>query len=170
MKIIDVSLPLKNKMWSYKDEWKNELSILSSTLESDLSTVYRFNICSHTGTYIETSQHKLRNNILLDQFDLTRFFCDVKVVVITLKIGHKCIFLDDFLFELKNNSLSLENGDSLIISCGWSNSHHEDKDFVIDAPFFDEKLTEYLMEQKLNLLGVDTPVIDNQKKKLLSYQ
>ncbi len=162
MEILDISLPITNEMWSYKVGWENSVNLICSTLKSDLSTVYRFSLCSHSGTYIETSQHKLRNNILLDDFEINRFFCDVKLLKLDKERRQKCIFLPEVLSELKKNNLTINSGDCVIISCGWAAEHHKDKEFISSAPYFEEKLTNYLATKKLNLLGVDTPVIDYQ--------
>lgn len=82
MKVIDISLPIYNKMWSYRKEWENKLETVESTATGGKSTVYNFNFYSHTGTYIETSQHKLKNNILLSDYPLSSFYSDCLLVVV----------------------------------------------------------------------------------------
>jgi arylformamidase len=162
MNIIDISQSINNEMWSYRPDWKNKISAISSTSEGDASTVYKFELCSHTGTYIETSQHKLKNNVLLEHFPVHRFICNVKVLIIR-NIG-KEIKLEHVLHELNVADIDLNVGDSLIICTGWGAREYSSEGFIVDAPYFEEDLTNYLLQRKLSLLGVDTPVIDNQVK------
>tara|TARA_R110000803_G_scaffold181346_1_gene243730 strand:- start:1537 stop:2196 length:660 start_codon:yes stop_codon:yes gene_type:complete len=162
MNIIDISQSINNEMWSYRPEWKNIISAISSTSEGDASTVYKFELCSHTGTYIETSQHKLKNNVLLEHYSLHRFICNVKVLVI--KNTSKEIKLEHILHELNVADIGINVGDALIICTGWGAREYFSESFIVDAPYFEEDLTNYLLQKKLSLLGVDTPVIDNQIK------
>lgn len=160
MEIIDISLSITNDMWAYKSEWKNNISQISSVLDQG-STVFRFDLCSHTGTYIETSQHKLNNGVLLDDFPLNRFVCEVKLIKLEID-DH--ISLESFLDKLSSSNIDINEGDALIICSGWGENHQYSKDYISNAPYFEPRLTDFLAKKKLNLLGVDTPVIDSQKK------
>lgn len=160
MNIIDISLSIKNNMWAYKSEWQNNISQISS-VEKDGSRVYRFNLCSHTGTYVETSKHKLNNNILLEDFPISRFVTAIKLIKI-LPENNK-ISLESFLATLKSHDIEINTSDTIIICTGWSHLESETKKYITHAPYFEEQLTEYLAKKNLDLLGVDTPVIDCQQ-------
>jgi kynurenine formamidase len=160
--IIDISHPISNEMWSYRPEWVNNICEVSSTLKGDSSTVYKFELCSHTGTYIETSQHKFNNSILLENFTLDRFICKVKLIKIS---GFpKEIKLEAIKTELRLQNIEIQKGDAIIICTGWAEVSNTNESFILDAPFFEKDLIDYLIKKKLNLLGVDTPVIDNQSQ------
>lgn len=162
MQIIDVSMPISNNTHSYRPSWKNDISEIMSTSNGDPSTVYRLNLCSHTGTYIETSQHKLANNIVLDNFPLDRFYCEVNIVKVEANKSNE-ITLMNFLNYLENNQMLLDESSSLIIFCGWGKSNFGSTNFITKAPYFSKELTEHLANLKLRLLAVDTPVIDKQE-------
>lgn len=162
MQIIDISIPISNYTQSYRANWKNDVSEILSTSNGDSSTVYRLNLCSHTGTYIETSQHKLPNNIVLDKFSLDRFYCEVNIVKVDANESNE-ITLTNFLNSLKKEQISLNDRSSLIIFCGWSKSNFDKDDFIKKAPYFSKELTEYIAHLNLRLLAVDTPVIDKQE-------
>jgi len=165
VEIFDITLPLYNGMWSYRPEWKNKISTISSTAKNQASTVYHFNLHSHTGTYIETSQHKLDNQLLLNDFPLDAFWGKCYVVVIsTLK--NNIVTLNAFLEELNNLNEPISIGAKLLIATGYGENHHN-LDFLMAAPSFEPALTEKLIEMELSLLAVDTPIIENQK---LPYQ
>ncbi|MEZ8666110.1 cyclase family protein [Vibrio splendidus] len=161
MNIIDISLSIKNGMWSYRDEWNNEISEIKSTNKGDVSTVYRMNLCSHTGSYIETSQHKLCNNISLDDFPLSNFVCVVKLINLNVEKEGK-ITLSSFLSRLEELGEVVETGDRLIINCGWGSKYGQSEGFLENSPYFEESLTNFLACKQLSLLGVDIPVIDSQ--------
>ena len=64
MNLIDLSLPIYNGMWHYRPGWENSVREIESVLKGGNVTIYGFDLCSHTGTYIETSHHKLKEEIL----------------------------------------------------------------------------------------------------------
>ena len=158
--LIDITLPLYNGMWSYRPEWKNSISTVFATAKGHASTVYHFNIFSHTGTYIETSQHKLNNQLLLQDFPLEAFYGDCYVVVVP-KLKNNSITSSLFLDALKDIELSDLKGSKLIIATGYGH-RHSNEDYLIKAPSFEQELTQLLMDLNLSLLGVDTPIIENQ--------
>ncbi|MEQ4788412.1 cyclase family protein [Morganella morganii] len=162
MKIIDISSKIHNKMWSYNPKWKNEIYEFSSTKKSESSTIYEMTLFSHTGTYIETSQHKLSNEIFLDDFQLDSFYCHIKIIIIPIINGK--LTLESLIYTLDKTGEKIEPGDSVIICCGWSANYIDLPSFISDSPYFEEELTSYLANMKLNLLGVDIPVIDKQAK------
>lgn len=162
MAIYDISMPIWNGMWSYRKEWANEISNLASTIDGDASTAYRFNVCSHTGTYIETCQHKLPTPCLLSDFSLTKFVRECTLVCISNIDAFGQITVSKFADELEKTGGLAEN-DALIIATGWG-QHCRASDFMKACPSFEPELTDFLADLQLDLLGVDTPVIDNQNE------
>lgn len=163
--IYDISLPLFNGMWSYRPEWKNDITLVSSTANRDPSTVYQFNVFSHTGTYIETSQHKLDNKILLSDFSLRSFHGECYVVIVDRLVENQ-VTLTDFLETEACLGESIPRGAKLIIGTGYGENHRR-SDYLLCAPSFEPLLTDRLIEMKLSLLGVDTPILDNQSSPYL---
>ncbi len=161
-KLIDITLPIYNGMWSYRPEWSNSISTVFATANGDASTVYNFNIHSHTGTYIETSQHKLNNQLLLQDFQLESFYGSCFVVVIP-ELTDNVVTLASFLNALNRIELSDLKGSRLIIATGYGNNH-SNEDYLKNAPSFEPSLTQTLIDLNLSLLGVDTPIIENQKQ------
>lgn len=160
--IIDITLPIYNGMWSYRPEWSNTIAIISATANGDASTVYNFNIYSHTGTYIETSQHKLNNKLLLHDFGLESFYGDCFVVVIS-RLEDNVVTHASFLKALNGIELTDLKGSKLIIATGYG-TNHSNIDYLKNAPSFEPKLTQIIIGLNLKLLGVDTPIIENQTK------
>ncbi|WP_261344638.1 cyclase family protein [Stieleria maiorica] len=153
-------MPIYKGMWHYRPGWENEVTPLAETVAGDNSTVYRFGLCSHTGTYVETSQHKLANNILLDDFKLTDLVCTCKVLCLASGQPGKEVTLDEFQSAMDQSGLSVNAGDSLLIATGWG-MNHAASDYLDACPYFSRRLVEWLCQTRLHLLGVDVPIIDH---------
>lgn len=155
-------------MWTYRPEWKNQVEAICETSQGDASTVYRFDLCSHTGTYVETSQHKLATDLLLSDFDLTSTVRPCHVVCVSGEQS-KPVSLDQVETEIRRAGINVEVGDALIVATGWG-LHHRSDSFIDRCPFFSEGLVAWLSELRLGLLGVDTPVIDNAREPFQAVQ
>lgn len=160
MEVTDISLPIYNGMWSYKPEWQNTISTLIHTNKGDAGTVYKFDLCSHTGTYIETSQHKLNNNILLEDYPLSAFYRECIVIIIKEHLANNAITLKQVQEEARRANLTIKKGDYLIIATGYGNNYTK-PEYLKASPSFEPELTQWLIEKKIGLIGVDTPVIEN---------
>lgn len=162
VEIHNISLPIQNGMWSYRPEWANNISVKEAVADGGASTVYQFNLFSHTGTYIETAEHKLNCNLKFDSFDDSHFCGKVKLFFLFLSIDN-AIRLSSLKEELKNNNLSIETNDKVIIATGYG-KNNEAKNYLENAPHFEQALTDFLIGKKISLLGVDTPIMENRKQ------
>jgi kynurenine formamidase len=166
--IHDIGMPIHNGMWHYRPGWEAGITTIASTARGDASSVYRFNLCSHTGTYIETSQHKLPNDILLDDFGPEAFVCPCAVIA-TPAGPSQAIGLDAVQTALSGADTALVAGDSLIVTTGWG-LRHRDANYLASSPHFEEELVAWLCRQNLHLLGVDIPSIDNRERPIGAVQ
>ncbi|MEC8059679.1 MAG: cyclase family protein [Pseudomonadota bacterium] len=163
MSSYDVSLPISNSMWRYQPGWENDLRALSDTNNGDSDSVYRFNLCSHTGTYIETAGHKLSGQPNLSDLDISAFTrqrCDLLWV---RPDTQGCITLAAFEAALGDHVQPSETLGNLILATGWS-KYHSETHYLTQAPWFHAQLTDHLATLPLGILGVDTPIIDNQEQ------
>lgn len=149
-------------MWAYRPDWANFIVPISETAKGDAGTVYSFNLVSHTGTYIETSQHKLKNKKTFDKLILDSFYRKCKLISINDQKG-KAISLASVQQELRKNKLSIVKGDYVIIASGYGKNHSK-SNYLEASPFFEPSLTDWLIEKKIGLIGTDTPIIENQDK------
>src|ERR1700741_2573795 len=157
MRLIDISLPIYNNMWSYKPQWQNSVEVFESTVKGGASTVYKLNVFSHTGTYIETSSHKLKSELLLSALPRETFYRKVKLII----TGEKNTITKNGVMEAAGEcGLTLEKGDAVIIANGYGMNHRKDN-YLSASPSFDPELTDWLCQLELSLLGVDTPIIEN---------
>lgn len=163
VRVHNVSLPLFNDMWAYRPEWANRITPIAETRRGAPSTVYRLDLCSHTGTYIETSQHKLNTDVPLDSFSEGDFFREAAVVVLKNKQPAEPITLEEFRRALLGNDTIVKRNGALVIASGWGR-HHREPSYLGSSPFFEPRLTDHINSIGLGLLAVDVPVIDNQRR------
>ncbi|GLX86661.1 hypothetical protein tloyanaT_29140 [Thalassotalea loyana] len=163
MALIDITVETSQSTFRYRESWGNKISTISSTKNRDNSTVHRLDLCSHSCTYIETSRHKLDNNINLDDIKLDRFHTEV--LVFHLPPDDKnCITLENFKKVCSVSEIDIKKGCSILINSGWTFESANHANYLSGAPYFENELTTYLASLELNILAVDTPIIDNQKK------
>ncbi len=153
-------MPIYPGMWCYRSGWENNISAIAQTKAGDPSTVYRFDLCSHTGTYLETSQHKLDNEIQLRDFETTDYVRPCKVVTLAEKNPGEEISLPEVELALSKSGLTVEPSDTIVIATGWGKNHRQ-PNYLSDCPYFAEELVQWLCRQQVHLLGVDIPAIDN---------
>ena len=162
-RIHDISMPIYNGMWSYKPEWQSRVETLTTTQSGDASTVYRFDLCSHAGTYIETSQHKLANDILLENFPITAFLRPCRVVVLSDVRPRERISLEKVTCALDSSRWDSDRQEEAwIIATGWG-LRHRSAEYLAASPSFSEELSDWLAQRSPALLGVDLPAIDNRE-------
>ena len=162
MELFDISLPIYNGMWSYRPEWENKITSHIHTNKGDSGTVFHFDICSHTGTYIETSQHKLNNRILFSDFPISSFYRNCMVILINESLVNNEISLRQVQREVEKYQLEIKSGDYVIIATGYGINHSKDS-FLKHSPSFEIELTHWLIQKKIGLIGTDSPVIENQQ-------
>jgi kynurenine formamidase len=152
-------------MWSYKEKWRNNIRVL----QSKPTTVYRFDLCSHTGTYLQTCQHKFDVSKPLDGCDVSEFVRRCKVLILESALNSSVVSVDSLDECLTVNQIKLDEGDSVLLATGWGMKHREPY-FVSAAPSFSEQLVERLCAVGLSFLAVDTPVIDNTNAPLRAVE
>lgn len=157
----DISLPISNHMWHYQPGWENTIHAITDTTKGDSGSVYRFNLCSHTGTYIETARHKLSNGPSLNDLPIHVFTRQPTLVVHVKPNCDGCITLAAFETALGSFSDTLPA--NVIVACDWGQKHTA-TNYLSDAPWFQQELTLHLATLPLHILGVDTPIIDHQQQ------
>ena len=161
-RVHDVSMPIFNGMWRYRSGWESCVSTLASTARGDASTVYRFDFCSHAGTYVETSQHKLNNDVLLDGFGVGEFVRECTVVVTATKRAGDVVTLAEVRGSLAAQQCEVVGGDALLIATGWG-MEYRSADYLVGSPCFSRELVAWLCTLQLGLLGVDVPAIEDRR-------
>jgi arylformamidase len=165
-KIIDLSGPLYNGMWSY-----NMLSTLGAglpefrteqlaTLDKQGFEAFGYSLSSITGTYIENAGHMLADIPPLNSLDLASFMRPAVVCHLPRKGP------DDVIHgaELSANCPPVQPGDAVLIECGWG-TRWESPEYVLHGPGFHHDCLPWLLEQHFSILGVDVPCIETARSR-----
>jgi arylformamidase len=155
---IDLSGPLFEGMWSYNVLYSSsttlpELEITKvATLERSGWEAHQFVLSSISGTYLETSAHLVEGDPALDNYTLSDFIRPAVVCHVPRKGARQLIRRA----ELEAHCPPVEDGDALLIECGWG-TEWRSSNFVTDGPSFHPDCLPWLLEQPFSLLGVDVP-------------
>ena len=158
MKLIDITGPLENGMWSYPDPYPKvhieEIDMPDWIPYDTFSWV--FTLGAQNGTYLETAAHMFRDAATIDEVPLERMILDASIIQLPDKEPNSAITVD----ELMNAAVDIRPGDALIIGTGWDVKWH-DKDFISACPFFALAAMEWIFDQQVSLMGADLPRFDS---------
>jgi kynurenine formamidase len=165
-KLIDLSGPLYEGMWSY-----NILSDLAGRLPefgceqlAEIATegyeAYGYRLSSLTGSYIETGRHMIAGAPALSDLPLSAFIRPAVVCHVPRKAPGDLIHSD----ELEANCPPVQSGDALLIECGWG-SRWGEVDYVTGSPAYHVDCLPWLMAQPFAILGVDVPCIESARSR-----
>jgi kynurenine formamidase len=165
-RIIDLSGPLYNGMWSY-----NALSTLGTrltdfhveqiaALPNQGFEAFDYALSSITGTYLENAGHMLAGIPPLHSVDLSNFIRPAVVCHVPAKGPDEVIHGS----ELAAHCPALQPGDALLIECGWG-VRWESPDYVVHGPGFHHDCLPWFLDQPFSMLGVDVPCIETARSR-----
>ena len=154
-KIIDISLPIKTGMVVYPGNAPVNISVWHDINKGDSSNLSRIDLGSHTGTHIDAPFHNDPNAKTLGKIPLEIFFGRCKVFDFTT--SERCISLED----IKNKDI--KKGDRILFKT--SNSLRGLEEFYDNYVYLDGDGAEYLAEQGVLLVGIDSLSIKQRGSK-----
>ncbi len=162
MRIIDISGPIEDGMWSYGDpypapriqqipppDWL-DYPVYSQTVS----------LAVQSGTYLETAAHLDRSRLPIDQLPLARCYMIDAVALWIPKAANGSISLDDLLQAQERQQVTVQPGDALLVGTGWDKQWHA-ANYVTDPPSFRADAINWVLAQGIALLGGDTPRYDS---------
>jgi kynurenine formamidase len=152
MKIVDLTHYISEDMPVYPGTDTPKLQV-ANTYEKDGFKETLMVMYTHTGTHMDPPAHIFEGKTTLDKFPIEQFIGKALVVNCRdLKEGDK--------IQMKHIDRELaENADFLLFSTGWEKYWGTEK-FFGDYPYIDDELADYIIEQKLKGVGLDTIGID----------
>ena len=165
-KVIDLSGPLYNGMWSY-----NALATLGARLPDfhveQLASItnqgfeaFGYATSSISGTYIENSGHMLEGIPPLNSLDVSAFIRPAVICHVPRKGPDEVIHGA----ELSANCPPVRPGDALLIDCGWG-TRWESPEYVLHGPGYHRDCLPWFLEQPFSILGVDVPCIETARSR-----
>jgi kynurenine formamidase len=165
-KLIDLSGPLYEGMWSY-----NILAGMGARLQEFAAEqiahipdqgyeAYGYRLASLTGSYIETGRHMIEGLPALSDLPLSAFIRPAVVCHVPRKGPGELIHGD----ELAAHCPPVQPGDALLIECGWG-SRWGEPDYVTAGPAYHHDCRTWLLAQPFAILGVDVPCIESARSR-----
>lgn len=144
MKIIDISLPIYEGMTVYPGTEPTRVNTVASP--SGTSVVSVITLTSHAGTHIDAPIHSIPNTKGIDGFDLGTFYGPCRVLDVS--DAKTQISLKDITkFDIKSEERILFKT---------SNSSRGFKEFYDDYVFLGSDAAEFLANQGVVLVGIDS--------------
>jgi kynurenine formamidase len=167
MKIIDISGPIYNGMWSYPGLTQINITTKQKKFHDEeyITDTYE-GMNEHTGTYIETPgmwvRHKefsLKNVPLERLFMVDTYVIQIKEETLGTRDGRPYISVADIK---KAEKEEIPEGASILVGTGHG-KNWDKKDFIEKSWYFKADAFEYFVEKKLNLVGGDSASWENYK-------
>jgi len=160
MTLIDLSVPIYNDapIWSAEPRCivHNWFIIGRNRGQEERINMKYFSMSGHQGTHIDAPYHLNNEGVKLDEIPLNRFMGWCKVLDFTDKKLGDHYNPDDFI---KKN---VQKGDNILIHTGWDKffDPFDEKYFNMDHPHFSEDAINWILDNKIGILGMDTPSTD----------
>lgn len=162
MRIVDISGPIEDNMWSYGDPYPTpRIEQIPPPTWLDYPVYSQtVSFAVQSGTYLETAAHLDRGRMPIDQLPLARCYMVDAVALWIPKGANGGITLEDLLQAQQRQGVEVRTGDALLVGTGWDKQWHEPV-FVTDPPYFTAAAMDWILDQQLALLGGDTPRYDS---------
>ena len=148
MQLFDLSVLLNDQTPVYPGDPATKLETITSVQNDGHFDTYLSTV-THTGTHIDAPAHMLADGKTLDEFPISHF-------------TGRGVYI-----RVENNTFDLEEvkkadirpGDIVLFHTGMSDHFHEPS-YWSDRPAMSKEIAEYLVERKVQMVGLDTGSAD----------
>lgn len=156
-KIIDLTFEIYEGMPTFPSSWHPtiEVSVLGRLFIEGRET-RKVTLGTHTGTHIDAPLHFLPKGKTIDRLPLDILIGEAVLLDFSDK-GEKCCIQ---LQELKEKLQNVDDITRVVIKTNWSDKWRQ-KCYYSDYPFLSEEACQWLIENGIKLLAMDTPSPDN---------
>lgn len=118
-------------------------------------------LSTHTGTHMDAPAHFSPKSQTIDQILIDRFLCsNNEALLLTIEKGRsEEINVQDITKSLQKDEVIKEN-DIIIFHTRWEEKYIASDLYMIDNPGISKDAAEYLVERKINAVGIDSPSVD----------
>lgn len=149
MKIVDLSVVINTDTPVYPGDPTVEIAQVG-VFEKDGYNDHKISLATHVGTHIDAPFHMIADGKTLDQFPPEQFIGRGKYI----KIESSRYDLDAI------KAAGIQEGDVVLFHTGMSDRYREES-YYTDFPEVPEEVAEYLVEQKVKMVGMDMGTPDN---------
>lgn len=148
LKIHDLTRTLSQDMRIYPGDPKPKFEPHATIKDND-ANVTRITLGSHTGTHVDAQWHFLQEGNTIDRESLYKFIGEASIIDIS---GKKSITAEDF------SGYDIRPDDIVLIYTGTS-------DRLTDFTYLEVSAAEWMIENKLKCIGIDTASVEKYGKK-----
>ncbi|HYZ49255.1 MAG TPA: cyclase family protein [Nitrososphaeraceae archaeon] len=156
MKIVDLTLEITSDMITFPGyPMPNLIKWSKFDIQGYVSEVVF--LSTHTGTHMDAPFHFNPNGQTIDQVEVNRYICNNAILMKIQKNDNEMITSDDII---RNSKYEIKEKDSVVFSTGWEKQIKQKDNYIRNNPGLSKDAAEYLVEKKVNAVGIDCPSID----------
>lgn len=151
-RVIDLSQPISNREVTNPafpvSEVKPCLSYESDGWMAEIVTA-----ATHVGTHIDAPAHRIKNGKTISDYPLERFQGEAVVIDLLGKNPGEEIKAEDiYPYDSK-----IKHGDIVLLCTGWGYKRNEQnsQEYVFNSPWLGEGAAQYLIDKRINAVGID---------------
>ena len=114
-------------------------------------------LSTHTGTHMDAPFHFNPNGQTIDQVEVNRYICINAILIKIQKNANEMITSDDIAH---NKKYEIKEKDTVVFSTGWEKQIKQKDNYIRNNPGLSKDAAQYLVEKKVNAVGIDCPSID----------
>src|SRR5918912_2688752 len=156
MKIVDLTLEITSDMITFPGYPMPTFTRWSKfDIQGYISEVMI--LSTHTGTHMDAPFHFNPNGQTIDQVEVNRYICIHAILIKIKKNANEMITSDDIAH---NKKYKIKEKDTVVFSTGWEKQINQKDNYIRNNPGLSKDAAEYLVEKKVNAIGIDCPSID----------
>jgi arylformamidase len=156
MKIVDLTLEIASDMITFPGyPMPNFIKWSKFDTQGYVSEVMF--LSTHTGTHMDAPFHFNPNGQTIDQVEVNRYICNNAILMKIQKNANEMITSDDIT---RNSKYEIREKDTVVFSTGWEKQIKQKDNYIRNNPGLSKDAAEYLVEKKVNAIGIDSPSID----------
>src|ERR671938_862267 len=114
-------------------------------------------LSTHTGTHMDAPFHFNPNGQTIDQVEVNRYICNNAILMKIQKNSNETISSDDIIH---NSEYEIKEKDTVVFSTGCEKQIKQKDNYIKNNPGLSKDAAEYLVEKRVNAVGIDCPSID----------
>src|SRR5919108_1006635 len=156
MKIVDLTLEITSDMITFPGYPMPTFTKWSKfDIQGYISEVMI--LSTHTGTHMDAPFHFNPNGQTIDQVEVNKYICINTILIKIQKNANEMITSDDIT---RNSKYKIKEKDTVVFSPEWEKQIKQKDNYIRNNPGLSKDAAEYLVEKKVNAVGIDCPSID----------
>ena len=162
---IDLTLTLSKSIPCFPGSPKPQFLLWSDLRDDDGYNLELLFLSSHTGTHLDAPYHFVKNGLKINQIPLNRLIGKGILIKLRKKRNAAINKQDIIAFEKRNGQIPEHS--SVFFFSDWQKNLYKSNYFT-ENPGLNFSAAKYLILRKVNLVGIDSPSIDQGKNKSFS--